>query len=320
MTDSQEWRTKLSELHGATTSRVDNPLEWESTQTRAQEIGKAASLVHTFGISLDEIHDAALKYAPDDVPLAAIRTGIDPEVIELYPEEALQGVSNAIKGALMELRVEQLIEGGQIEFPEGAVSFELASQGAKAVDGYFLDAQGNVVQAIQIKASASDAIIQEHLERFPEIETVLTTSEASELAIEHGIESTIDTGITNTSLEIDVGKLIDPSLTPSEVVDEIVPQIALSIAGIELGWNLFRGMERNLALEKAGKRVGRATGYSVAAWALSSATGIESTRLILILGSESIFWITARMDTELAPSIAHLENLSRIVSTLGRSY
>ncbi len=317
MIESSGWRDELARIHANALERNPIPKPWPDVQKRAHTIGTIATVSFITALSLDELHDASLGLPEADVIEAAIRSGIDPAIIDHYPESAVLGVTNSIKGSLMEIRVDELIQSGELPLPEGAVDFELASRTAEGLDGYFFDDEGNLIQVMQIKASSSDFIIQEHLERFPEIESVYSTTEAATSASEHGLEGVIDTGISDEVLMSDVGELFDSSLTLGESIDEVVPQLTLLFTGAELAWNLYKGLDKQEALQLAGKRAGKATGYSTAAWFVSHITGVESARLVLVIGGESYSWVVSRLDAEVAPSISHMTGLRSHLSGLG---
>ena len=200
------YREALDELHGQRSPAPTKAVDWSAIATRAQAHKQAGMLVHGLGLTADQLRAAQLHALDPEIREALLELserfdGLSrPEVLELYDSEAaLIGLHHATRGTLMEQQVEQLFEGGAIELPEGSVAFEAAGRGEPGVDGWFLDAEGDIVQEMQIKASSEAEIILSHLRQNPDVTHVYTTMEAAEAAAERGLADVVDTGVVNSA-------------------------------------------------------------------------------------------------------------------------
>ncbi len=290
-----DWRSELDRLHLKATEtrrkRVDEG--WSDAVRRARSIARSALVVDLLGLSIDEIHDASLgslrSDIPDDVRQALDRVGfdadIDPAAVAAYPRRSLEGLVNAVKGALFEQQVINGVGGGrlgEVVLPDG-VTARLADFTEPGVDVELVDPDGDVVDVVQLKASDNADIIARHLQQYPEISHVWTTHEAAARAAGRGIE-VLDTGISDTALSEHVRDALEgsESMSFTDVVDDLIPQVTLVM--IFVGWIRARisGVDPADADADAVARVKRALLASSLAGAAAQVLG-DGIRLPVVL-------------------------------------
>lgn len=314
----------LSELHSRRARASTETADWDQLASKARAHKQAGMLVHALGLTADQLRASQLHRLDPQVrkaleELSGKFDGLNrPRVLELYDTDAaLNGLRHETRGTVMEHQVEQLIEAGEIELPEGAVSYEAAERMEPGVDGWFLDAQGAVVQDMQIKASSEAEIILRHLQRYPDVTDVYTTSEAAEAAAGAGLSDVVDTGIKNR----DLVDLVEGDLSPADAGDFLlanVPLVTLGIATAEYVRNLQRGVPHEEAIDIASGRTGVALTYSAIAWMVAFFSGIEAARFGVLAVGEGGRWIVRRLDSELEPSIAHVREQRQVLLNLSQ--
>ena len=315
-------RQVLRELHQQRVDTQASAETWEGLNAKAQAQKQGAMLVHSLGLTADQLRAAQLHRLDPMVAEALVELsekfeGVNRlEILSQYDSEAaLAGLRSTTRGTLMELEVESLIDSGEIDLPEGAVSFEAAGRNEPAADGWFLDDDGEIIQQMQIKASDDAAIILRHLREHPDVPDVYTTSEAADAAARRGLESVTDTGIENVELT----ELVDGGLSAAgagEWLTANVPLITLGLAAAEMARNLHKGMELAEAREVASQRVGVALSYSALAWMVAAFSGIEAARFGVVLTGEGSRWVVRRMGDELEPSIMRLQEQRAVLTSL----
>ncbi len=124
--------------------------------------------------------------------------------------DALTGTLNAAKGKYFELLVAEKLNAGERlgglrlhSDLKAALADSLTQPGW---DLAIVDADGRVVDHLQLKATDSVSYISETLERYPDIK-ILTTSEAADAA--HGSGLVVDSGISDRDIESVVGHAVD---------------------------------------------------------------------------------------------------------------
>lgn len=179
-TVSDSERSWRSGLHGLATDYAGDTSRrsWEELTTSAKVTAQAMVLAcivaqqHAAGaaardgaaLSVDAVSDwYESDVLRDDLQEALGRVSpekygdldADQVVAQLdgMPPASLQGLMNGVQGSVLELRVDELFDSGDIPLAESAVDFELASRSAEAVDGYFFDSAGDVVDTFQQKVS-----------------------------------------------------------------------------------------------------------------------------------------------------------------------
>ena len=320
------YREALHELHASQPSSQAVSADWDDLASKARAHRQAGMLVHGLGLTADQLRASQLHRLDPQVrealeELSERFGGLNrPEVLEHYDSEAaLEGLRHATRGTVMEHQVEQLFEDGEIELPEGAFGFMPAERIEPGVDGWFVDAEGAVVQEMQIKASSEATIILEHLQRHPDVTAVYSTTEAAEAAAQAGIPDVIDTGIANA----DLVDLVEGELTAAAAGDILlanIPVITLGIATAEYVKNLHQGVPHEEAIRIASGRTGVALTYSAIAWMVASFSGIEVARFGIIAVGEGSRWVVRRLEHELEPSIERLQAQRKVLESLARPH
>lgn len=287
------WQADLGRIHRAVSDRgqTESP-SWHETVGRARRVALGASLLDAAALSLDESRDAGIDELPIEVAAALKRVSpdFDLDVLAAYPEPALAGLASAVKGALFELEVERLVDEGTITLPAGAAEFHLVeSFTTPAIDAQLLDADGELVDVVQLKASAAADIIERHLQLHPDTSSVWTTSEAAADADARGFEDVVDTGVSDAALEATIGSAFTDQVSTSfsDVLDEVVPQLTFLVIGLQAAWRMSRGEPADAVLGDVRRRAGAATALSVLAGLASSATATDAVRVPVVLMATS---------------------------------
>jgi len=319
------WKAGLAALHCERTSAPEPVPDWQELAGRAVAQKQAAGLAQALGLTADQLRASRLHTLDPDLreALVALSERFDGvnrlDVLAQYDTEAaLTGLRSATRGTLMELEVEQLFDDGAMEMPDGAEVFDAAGRNEPAVDGWFLDGDGDVVEQMQIKASDDAEIILRHLREHPDVPEVFTTTEAAEAAARHGLADIHDTGITNEALR----ETVDGGLSAASAGDVLmanVPLITLAVAAAELARNLHRGMPMDEARRIASRRTGVALSYASVAWLLAAFTQIETLRLGVVLVSEGSRLVVGRLSRELEPSISLVRDQQRVLGSLAEA-
>jgi len=122
------------------------------------------------------------------------------DVVARLSPEGLVGLVNGVKGKLFELElVDQLNNGGLVE----GLRAEMAASATQAGhDIVVRDAQGNIVEELQAKATESVAYVKDALERYPNID-ITTTSEVHGHLMALGLspEAVTDSEIAEATLQ-----------------------------------------------------------------------------------------------------------------------
>ena len=316
------WRQELDELQEQRRDGAVRPSSWSEIADQAEAQKQAGMLVHALGLTADQLRASRLHTLDADVRDALVELsekfdGADRlDILAEYDTEAaLTALHHNTRGTLMELEVEQLFDHGDLELPDGAVTFDAAGRSEPRVDGWFMDADGDIVQEMQIKASDDAAIILRHLREHPEVPHVYTTTEAADAAARHDLPDITDTGITNEALRETVeGEL--SAAAAGEVLLANVPLLTLGIAAAELARNLHRGMPLDEARRIASRRTGVALSYASIAWLIAAFTQIETLRFGVIVAGEGSRWVIRRLSQELEPSLVHIREQRRVLESL----
>lgn len=241
----------------------------------------------------------------------------DPEAVaerlEVMSEESVAGIMNGVQGAMFELRVAEMLDAGQLPLPEGAVDWQPTDFTYPGADGQFLDADGEVVGVFQIKASGDVAIIDEHLDRYPDISDVIVTTEAAEAA--DGLEGVVDSGVRVGDLLPGEGagdfvEVFSTSFFESvgEVLDDF-PVLTLGLIAAEVTATRVRGGDMHLALTTARGRAGKALTWSALGTGAALVTGMQPARMVITVGGRAAQGLVNRAAREQAATVAQLRHL-----------
>lgn len=328
----REWDELVGEAHGLTllatavASEGAARAKGEAHGRDAVALGADTLLVYEADPLQEALAEALERYGPN------IYTGLAPremaELLRSFNDVGLRNIMNAVQGTMMELRVEELLDSGAITLPDGAVSYQLAGRTERAVDGWFLDGEGEQIVPFQVKASRSAEPIRRHLAEHPDVDLVFANTEAAELAGQLGFETVEDTGISLDELlpdawgaMPDAGEAFQDELVTTlgehaaEFASEL-PLITFAMIGAELAWTRMRGGDMAAAKKRASSRGITAAGLSAAGYAVSAATGFQYARLVIVLGGQTTGWVMSRMEAELADTTAHLRQLQGVVTAL----
>ena len=260
--DLDELRREIAE-YGDRIRRDSERLE-QRVQS-AQEGRRRDELLDLFvvgGVSLayvldhpDEIPEEVLQAFDLAYPgLAATESFAD--VVDRLPAEALPGFVSGVKGKLFEIElVEHFNNGG---LPDGLHADLAGSATQSEWDIRILDEQGQVVDAIQAKATESAQYVLDALERYPGIDVVSTSEVHAQLLAMGMAERVTNSGITEASLQTAVEQAAAGGAEFG--VGDLVPSV-LGLAVISLSLMLDPKMtwvERASQLGSRGARVGAA--------------------------------------------------------------
>lgn len=305
---------------------VDDARALRTLAVSAVAVGAAASAGTARGrdavlLALDVLRDPLTEH--DDLRaelMAAVQRAYpnayaDVDVIAdrlaAMPSESIQRIMNAVQGALFELRVAEMIDQGEIPLPEGATAWEPAGFGEAGVDGRFVDADGGTVSWVQIKAARGPEAVTSHLERYPEVDTVLATTEAVPLAGSTGV---YDTGVSvHDLLPGSSDEFVDVFATSllegvGELIDD-VPVLALGLIAAEVTATIARGGDVEAALGRARERVGRVVTWSALGSAVAHLSGLEPARHLVTVGGQAAAGWVSRAAADQDAAIAGFELL-----------
>ena len=229
---------------------------------------------------------------------------LDADELRAYSQEQLEGIVNGVKGKYFEVLIRDDLNAGEwvgtAHLSEGQEAILAASPTQEGWDIRILDADGDVVDELQAKATESSQPIYEALLNHPHID-VITTSESAEHFL--GDPRVIDAGMLDGELtdavEIDISELAEGPL--AEFVESVVPWLSLAvIAGTEGRKVLFRLSPATDAVRSALFRSAKATvasgvaaGFAAADWGIVSIPAGVTTRLYL----DRIRWYGVAADT-----------------------
>lgn len=246
----------LAALHAIACSQHREPPPWDDVVSEARSLRLGVAHVDSAvmaGLATDSVLMTAADSWPDDVNRALEHLGL----FEKYSPTTLQGVlanlssrqidglTNTVKGTVLELHVQDALNSGAIPMVSGAERAELASSlNQPGWDVAQLGATGDHLARLQVKATDSWQYIAQHLSRYPEY-PVATTREAAESAAANGVdpELIIDTGISAAELTGEVASTLG-NLDLLHVTQEFVPELAIAAIGVVALVKLKNGAPR----------------------------------------------------------------------------
>lgn len=156
----------------------------------------------------------------------ALASFSEPEIGEylsnLSPEQ-LQGVMNNTKGVYHEMLYVDAINSGATG-ETAAIHSELNNPGADVL----ISSDHDVTNEIQLKATDSTSYVNEHIEKYPDIEVLATTEVANKL------EAVGDSGFTNAELQNDVEEGVEQLESMADSVTDITEEVSTSVISDEL--------------------------------------------------------------------------------------
>lgn len=277
------------------------------------------------GLTVDMLRDMSIDSMSEDLEAAFAHfspdgygSSFDFDTLAHMPTETVDRLRHTVKGFALELQVEEAIHSGAIEMPEGATDFQLAPPGTPAVDGYFLDDNGNVIEAIQIKATGGHDYLADTLADNPDI-PIYANTEAAEAAAQHGLTDVTDTGIELGELMPESADALVDEMTTSadELVDEFFPQLTATLIAADVAWTWATGGDTDRAVARARRRGGNAIAINAAGTTISTLTGLEAARFGVVAVVTAGRFTASAIDARVTPGSERLGSYRSLVSTLG---
>lgn len=242
------------------------------------EKGKTVNPLDLFGVAAG-LSVELLKGQPDPLAVRAIELTTQRSLEDLVADpEALAGAVATAKGKYFELLVEERLNAGyQIEdlTISGKETASLAdSMNQPGWDLKFTDANGKVVDTIQLKATDSVDYIRDTLERYPDIQIVATSEVAGR---DQFGTMVLDSGISNAEVTATVEKAIGATSdsVAETFLDNFNPLIPLALIAATEGYRLVvGGQSASLCIDSVVERAKNGlTGTAVGAAAIALGLG-----------------------------------------------
>lgn len=202
------------------------------------------------------------------------------DVVQRLDGQELLGLVNGVKGKLFELELVEHLNSGYL--PEGVHAELAASATQPGFDVQILDAQGNVVDVLQAKATESAAYVKDALERYPDIDVMTTTEVHAHLVALGAAEQVGDSGISEAALQANVETAVAASGDSTLGAADMLPT-SLGLAIIALSVWTTKGASAELMGQEFGHRtaqaglstyVGKAALAASGAWWVALAAGV----------------------------------------------
>ncbi len=214
---------EYADLHKKLSPAIDNKKTQREIVLDSLGLGARGVLGHFLGWQVPEELQRAYTLA---CPELAAQESLQ-HTIQSMNDAQLSGFANLLKGKLFELRYMEYLNDGHL--PEGFHA-ELASAANQAGwDVAIIDEQGQVAEALQLKATESASYISHALERYPYINVVTTEEVYSHATMGDMAEHLINSGISNDDLtdfvqeqilnaQDDISSDFFPSIIPYAVI------------------------------------------------------------------------------------------------------
>jgi hypothetical protein len=280
------WSETLVSLRNKSTDDERN--NWPSIVRRSTDLSVGALVVNAIA-SVEQVALIDRSFVADPQVVEALERfapGLDPATIAHYPTEALRGLERALRGALFEVVVAEQASRGAIDLPDGAEELRIVEEfSTPGHDAVLLRGDGSEIGVAQLKTSDSADIIAEHLDRYPDIDLVLASTEAARDAAARGMQNVIDTGVSNAELKEMVSTFLNAHSVngAGDVLDGVIPEAAYLAIAIQFAWRALRGHNLKTALSEARTEAILATSLSIIATACSVATGSELARIPVVI-------------------------------------
>jgi hypothetical protein len=287
----------LAALHAASCAQDLNPPSWEEVAGDARKLRAAAAHADAAllaGLASDSVLKSAADSWPEDVTRALEHVGL----LDKYSPTTLSGVlthlsahqkeglTSQLKGAVLELHVQDAMNAGEIPMVAGAVQADLAaSLNQSGWDIVQKSEPGEALAYVQVKATESWQYIAQHLSRYPEVPIVATTREAA-LSATGNITDTadiIDTGVSSAELTAHVASTVD-NLDAVHAASEFLPEIAFAAIGIVALVKLKNGSDRRDVFNWVKEQAALAGLANAAGLASQIATGTVVLRPLATMG------------------------------------
>jgi hypothetical protein len=208
------------------------------------------------------------------------------EAIQRTPTEDLVGFVSSVKGKLFELELVDHLNAGNL--PDGLYAQLAGSATQPGFDLQILDAQGQVVDILQAKATESVVYVQQALDRYPNIDVVSTTEVHAQLMALGAAEQVSSVGITEAALQHKVEAAVSAAQGNGGLSDWVPPSIGLAIIA------LSTFMDKSLTLEQKGAEFGdRAAKLTVTSAAANSVLLVTNTWWIGLAVGMGSHWLSS---------------------------
>lgn len=229
-------------------------------------------------VSADVVRAYELAY-PDQ----AAREGFAQAVSGLSTNELL-GFTNGVKGKLFEMDLVDHMNDGNL--PDGLQAELAASANQPGWDLRVVDAEGQVVDLIQAKATDSAAYVKDALERYPDID-VTTTSEVYAQLVAMGLADNVrDGGVAEAMLEAKVTAAAQAANGGFDASDLVPSSLGLAVIALSAFMDKSVSLQqRGADFGSRGARAGLASGAGKLAmvatqtWWLALVAGVGSSWL-----------------------------------------
>lgn len=330
------WRRPNSLIKLATAAKdsPSRPEAWQEAVARcraASTLARIERAVLDGALGVDAATDAASDAWPSDYVEAFRHLGHDQTygteteaglygLFEQMSDAQLDGLANAVKGTVMEIRVRDMIQAGQVpgvgNCAEDAALAATLNQTGHDIE--IVDGRGDVIETLQVKsgtwASVRGRIDEYAADGIP----VAVTAETAEKAAAAGYsKAVIDTGISGNELTEQTAAIVD-NLSLSHAADELVPELAVVALMAAAGLRMRSGQSVqavSIWLTNELKQIGVVNAAGVA---IQLITGMAVLRPIAVLGTR---WgmARARTSTEAVVALGRArEVLSAVVSRQGK--
>ncbi|MRK01379.1 hypothetical protein GEV27_07560 [Aeromicrobium sp. S22] len=227
-------------------------------------------------------------------------------------QDQLDGIANSVKGTVLEIRVRDMAQAGELpgmsNVPSGArLSGSLTQTGH---DVEIMNGSGEIVEKIQVKAGSWTNFSGRMDEYANDGIPVAVTSEAAGRAAEAGRSAdVIDTGISAADLSAQTAELVD-NLGLGHAIDEIVPEMALVMLTAAAAVRLKSGQSPTEVRQWVTGQLQELGVANAAGLAISVMSGVAVLRPVAALGAK---WTLARVRTgaEVSASVATLRQRLR---------
>ena len=170
------------------------------------------------------------------------------DAVARLPAENLLGLVNGVKGKLFEVELVAHLNDGNL--PDGLHAALAGSVTQPGYDILIRDAEGQVVDFVQAKATESIDYVKQALERYPDIDVMTTTEVHAQLLARGAADQVNSAGISETILQQKVEAAASAGQSYFTASDFVPPAIGLAVIA------LSSFMDKSLTLEQKGAQFG----------------------------------------------------------------
>ena len=236
-------------------------------------------------VSIDDITGLGLEPESNPQLLKAFEEAYPNQSLDSLQDasrEELQGWVNGVKGKHFEMLVAERLNAGEtigdLTLASGEVASLATDVNQPGWDLKIVDANGETVELVQLKATENFRYVKEALEKYPDIR-VIVPEELDERAGLH--DDVLAAGISNAELESETGEQLselgEDTLTNllhygAEFAVDAVPVVSAVLIGVMEGQQVLMGRSSlEEAFKRGGTKLARSTVYSAIAAGLSVA-------------------------------------------------